>query len=167
MTKSTLNSLLAGGGLLATWLAVTPNTTVAPASPRPATPGAAAVRNVTADDLNAQAEKLAAHLATVPMRPAGRNPFRFGRTSATKTPASSAIAQIAAPAVPQPAPPSLSLSGIFTDKGKRGAIITGEGQLYLVTEGESVAGRYVVATVDGDAVTLRDDAGIEIRLLLH
>ena len=50
---------------------------------------------------------------------------------------------------------------------KRTAIISGDGQLYLVTEGEMVAGRYRVVTVDSDAVTLRDDAGTELRLSMH
>jgi hypothetical protein len=167
MTKSTWNGLLAGGGLLATWLAVNPTTTTPPASNVSATTGASAVRDVTADDLNVQAEKLTEHLGSVAQRPTGRNPFRFGRSTPAKAPAAVAIAPIAAPVAPQPVQPSLSLSGIATEKGKHTAIITGDGQLYVVKEGDPVAGRYRVVTVDGDAVTLRDDAGAEMRLLLH
>ena len=167
MTKSTWNGLLAGGGLLATWLAVNPNTTTPPASNVAATTHASAVRDVTADDLNAQAEKLTEHLGSVAQRPTGRNPFRFGRSTPTKAPAAAAVAPIAAPAAPQPVQPSLSLSGIATDNGKHTAIITGDGQLYVVKEGDPVAGRYHVATVDSEAVTLRDDAGAETRLSLH
>jgi hypothetical protein len=167
MTKSTLNGLLAGGGLLATWLAVNPNTTAPQASNVAAPARAGAVREVTAEDLNAQAATLAEHLGTAPLRPTERNPFRFGRATATKAPAVTAVAPILAPAAPVVAQPSLSLSGIATEKGKHTAIITGDGQLYVVKEGESVAGRYVVVTVDSDAVTLRDGAGTETRLVLR
>jgi hypothetical protein len=73
-------------------------------------------------------------------------------------------------APPGPAQPSLILSGIAESRIPRGtrrtAIISGGGQLYLVTEGDMVAGRYRVVTVDSDAVTLRDDNGTDIRLSL-
>ena len=163
MTKATWNSLLAGGGLLATWLAVTPNTTTPARSSLAAAPRTSVVRDVTADDLNLQESRLREHLGSAPLRPSGRNPFRFGGASEKprQTPAAPA-------AMAPPAPlPSLSLSGIATDKGTRSAIITGDGQLYLVKEGELVAGRYHVVTVDGDAVTLRSDSGEDLRLVLR
>ena len=76
------------------------------------------------------------------------------------------------PSVPaQPVQSPLTLSGIAgrnTPEGiQRTAIISGDGQLYLVTEGELVAGRLRVMTVDSDAVTLKDENGIETRLVLH
>src|SRR5438132_103762 len=78
MTKTTLNALLAGGGLVATWLAVTP-APAPPASNLAATPRASAAREVTVDDLNLQEARLREHLGAVPLRPTGRNPFRFGK----------------------------------------------------------------------------------------
>jgi hypothetical protein len=167
MTKTTVNALLAGGGLLATWLAVNPNTTTPPgANLATASRPPAAVRDVTMDDVNLQESRLREHLGNAPLRPSGRNPFRFGNGNAPRVPTQTAAAPAMAP-VPPPAQPSLSLSGIASDKGKRTAIITGEGQLYLVTEGEQFAGRYRAVAVDSDAVTLRDDAGTETRLTLH
>jgi hypothetical protein len=76
-----------------------------------------------------------------------------------------------APPVPlTPAPPTFTLSGIAernTPEGrKRTAIISGDGQLYLVGEGERVAGRYTVVTIDADAVLMRDQVGSELRLVL-
>ena len=52
----------------------------------------------------------------------------------------------------------LKLSGIAQKAGKRTAIISGDGQVYLVGEGDSVAGRYTVVTIDPEAVLLRDAA---------
>ena len=168
-TKSTLKTLwLTGGGLLATWLAVNPSTVTPPGSTLAVTPGATAVRQVTADDLNLQEATLRQHLGSVPLRPSSRNPFRFGSVSARETSRPTVVASAMAPALPAPEPSlSLSLSGMFTDGGKRTAIITGDGQLYLVKAGEQVAGRYRVVTVDSDAVTLRDDAGAETHLAFH
>jgi cytoskeletal protein RodZ len=168
MTKSTLNALLAGGGLLATWLAVNPNTTATrPRSSVAATTSTSAAREVSVDDLNLQEARLREHLGSAPLRPSARNPFRFGKAAASATPAHTAAAPAVAPTPSPAAQPPLSLSGIATDKGKRTAIISGEGQLYLVTEGERVAGRYQVVSVDSDTVTLRDDTGGETRLFLH
>jgi hypothetical protein len=167
MTKTTLNALLAGGGLLATWLAVTP-APKPPASNLAATPRTTAAREVTVDDLNLQEARLREHLGSIPLRPTGRNPFRFGKGSAeAPAPSPAAAAPIMAPAPSAPVAPPLSLSGIFNDKGKRTAILTSDSQLYLVKEGESFAGRYRMVTVDSDAVTIKDDSGTETRLVLH
>jgi hypothetical protein len=46
------------------------------------------------------------------------------------------------------------------------AIVTGDGQIYVAGEGESVAGRYTVIKVDPEAVLLRDAEGQEQRLIL-
>ena len=62
--------------------------------------------------------------------------------------------------------PVLRLSGIASDGAKRTAIISSEGQVYLVKEGDAVAGRYHVVSVDSDAATLRDDSGAEVTIEL-
>ena len=172
MTKPTLKTLLAGGGLVATWLAVTPSDTTAPkagvTTVERARPGGA----LLADDLAAEEAKLRRH-DNLPPRPSTRNPFRFGakQTAATLSHPGTAAAPLAPTEAAQPAQPSLSLSGIAERKTPQGpvrtAIISGEGQLYLVTEGEMVAGRYRVMTVESDAVTLGDERGAEIRLVMH
>jgi hypothetical protein len=173
MTRSTLKTLwLMGGGLLATWFAVTPeHTAPAPADPvsvqRPAV-----VRQLTSDGLSAQEMKLRLHLGSVPLRPAGRNPFRFGSTPAFPAPRHpAAVDATAASSAPPVAVPTLSLSGIAErktpDGATRTAIVTGDGQLYLVTEGDLVGGRYRVVRVDSDAVVLRDEGGAEVKLVLH
>lgn len=178
MMKPTLTWWLTGGGLLATWLAVTPATPPPAASPAARTDRSAPVRATTEDDLNAQEARLRQHLSMVPLRPSARNPFRFAKPASappqlgTPGAASSSPASPAAPTVTiASAQPSLSLSGVAerqTPQGRvRTAIISGGGQLYLVTEGDSLAGRYRVVTVDSDAVTLREENGAETRLVLH
>ena len=170
MTRTTLKALwVGGGGILATWIAVAPNHTV-PA----ATQQAAAVRQPsspnapTAEDLNTRTHKLRERSAAVTLRPSTRNPFRY--SSPKSAPRSSAPERVAeSPIVaPIPTPPSvmLKLSGVALRAGKRTAIIAGESQIYLVAEGDSVAGRYTVVKIDPESVLLRDDAGLEQRLVL-
>ena len=169
MTRTTLKALwVGGGGILATWLAVSPKHDV-PATQQPAAVRQPASANgPTAEDLNAQAIRLRERTAAVNLRPSKRNPFRY---SAPKAPQRSALVAAAQPLVPPPAvppPPSivLKLSGVAQKAGKRTAIIAGEGQIYLVAEGDSVAGRYTVIKIDPEAVLLRDDGGVEQRLIL-
>jgi hypothetical protein len=66
-----------------------------------------------------------------------------------------------APAAFSPPQPSLKLSGIAEDIGADGkplrtAIISGEGQLFMVREGESVSARYTVTKISEDVVELLD-----------
>lgn len=177
MTKSTLKALwLGGGGVLATWLAVTPNP-VAPTSAT--TPARSSVaREPTAEDLNAQADRLRSRTNALALRPSTRNPFRFNasrsappaadRFDSSRTPVPAAVA----PSPPAaPLPPPLKLSGVTekrTPQGaRRTAVISGAGQLYLAGVGETIAGRYTIVTIDPEAVVLRDENGDETRLLLR
>src|SRR5437870_421247 len=121
MTKSTLNTLLAGGGLLATWLAVTPNPTTPAGSSLAVTPRTSVSREVTMDDLNLQEARLREHLGSTPLRTSGRNPFRFGKGEPSETPAPAAAPVVMAPVAPAPVEPSLSFTGVANDKGKRTA----------------------------------------------
>jgi hypothetical protein len=170
MTKSTLKALwFGGGGLLATWLAVTPQENV------PATAPASGVERPTtsneprADDLNAQTDRLRDRTTPDTLRPSTRNPFRF---SSPKPQTPNKPPTIPEPAIANavlslaPPPPALRLAGVTQKAGHRTAVISGESQLYLVSEGDSVAGRYIVVTVDAEAVVLRDDTGTELRLAL-
>jgi hypothetical protein len=64
-------------------------------------------------------------------------------------------------AAPLVAQPSLKLAGIAEDPGpdgttQRTAIISGEGQLFMVKEGENVTPRYRVVKVSADVVELLD-----------
>ena len=172
MMKPTLKTLwLTGGAVLAAWLAVTPPTTAPGRSAATDAGKPAPVRAQTADDLDAQEARLRRYLDGVPLRASTRNPFRFAAKRAAETAQRSAAAGAPASMPAAPAQPSLSLSGIAEQKTPQGvirtAVISGEGQLYLVTEGEQVGTRYRVARVESDAVVLRDETGTDIRLVLH
>jgi hypothetical protein len=179
ITKTTINALkalVAGGGVAATWFAVAPTHGAPSASVATSVQRPAAIVEITAEDLNAQATKLREHL-NGQLSPSTRNPFRFGsaksvasHSGASSAARSSATAAAAAPLVAPP-PPSYTLAGIAEHNApegrKRTAVISGEGQLYLVTEGQVVGGRYTVVRVDAEAVLLRDQSGAELTLALR
>ncbi len=73
---------------------------------------------------------------------------------------------LASPVPVAPPAPVITLAGIAQTAGKRTAIITIAGQLYLVREGDSLAGRYAVVKIDAETVLVRDTNGAEQRLVL-
>jgi hypothetical protein len=174
ITRTTFKALVAGGGVLATWLAVGPNHGVAP-TPSIRNEGPASIRENAAEELNSEATKLRQHV-TGELRPSTRNPFRFGtpkseaRGNSSGSRSASAAASIPVVALVPPAP-AYTLAGIgersMPDGRRRTAVISGEGQLYVVTDGEIVAGRYTVVRIDSEAVLLRDTSGAELTLALH
>jgi hypothetical protein len=172
MTRTTLKALwVGGGGILATWLAVSPNQGVPVTPPATAVRGPASGKQPTAEHLNEQAARLRERSGAVTLRPSTRNPFRYAspKTSGSPRAARERGVQptIIEPPIPTaPPPPALKLSGIAQKAGKRTAIIFGDGQIYVVGEGESVAGRYTVIKIDPEAVLLRDASGAEQRLIL-
>jgi hypothetical protein len=107
------------------------------------------------------------HPTSTPRQP-GRNLFAF---RAAPPPAPPAIAPILPldNAAPTPALPSLKLAGIAEDVDGdiaiRTAIISGEGQLYMVKEGEEVTPRYRVTKISADVVELADLFDNSIRRL--
>ncbi len=175
MTKTALKALwLGGGGVLATWLAVTPNQGV-PSSTTPAAQRPAEAREASEADWKAQADRLRTRTAAVTPRGSARNPFRFiaPRTDADggDRAGSRPSAAVLEPTLPSaPSLPSLTLSGVaekVTPGGLvRTAVITSDGQIYLVGEGDSVGGRYTVVAIDREAVILRDTESAELRLSL-
>ena len=170
MTKTALKALwLGGGGLVATWFAVTPNQGV-PTSPPTALQKPAAPEEPSADELRAQAQRLRERTRAVTLSESTRNPFRFNGSKVTAGPRESgAPPAIVAPiAPPAPLPPPLTLNGVTgketPDGLRRTAVLSGDGQLYFVGEGDSVAGRFTVVKIDPEAVVLRDASGLETRL---
>lgn len=170
MTRTTLKALLGGASVLATWLAVSPNHGVPVTEPAAAVRRTASAAEPTAEELKLQAARLRNRTAAVTLRPSTRNPFRYGSPKSSAAPRASrervqpAAIEPAIQAAP-PAPP-LKLSGVAQKGATRTAILSGDGQIYVVGVGESVAGRYTVVTIDPEAVLLRDAAGVEQRLVL-
>jgi hypothetical protein len=107
--------------------------------------------------------------------PRPRNLFAFGAAVpkhdvAEKPPVDSAPPEVT-PALP-PAPPALKLVGLAEDTGPseptRTAIISGAGQLFVVTEGDAVTSRYRVASVSPGMVDLTDlQTGGTLRLVFN
>src|SRR5688500_12978681 len=173
MTRTTLKALwVGGGGILATWIAVSPDQGVPVTAPTTAVHRPASANEPTAEDLNAKTTRLRNRTGAVTLRPSTRNPFRYASprssTSSSAARERGVEPMVIEPTIPDaPQPPALKLSGIAQKAGKRSAIIVGDGQIYVVGEGELVAGRYTVIKVDPEAVLLRDTSGAEQRLVLQ
>jgi hypothetical protein len=156
------------GGALAVWLAsaATSNRTLRPPIIVPPSPidsrGAA-----LAEEVARLHERL--RPTATPNQPS-RNLFSFrsAPARALPPPAAPPPAIVEAPA-PQPAQPSLKLAGIAEDDGPNGpertAIIAGDGQLFMVKEGDAVTLRYRVAKISADVVELTDLTDNSVRRL--
>jgi hypothetical protein len=168
MTRTTLKALyFGGGGVLATWLAVSPTQGVRPASSAYSSQQSAAAAQPGAEQLNAQADRLRERTAAVTLRETTRNPFQFTSKPSGRVAQDRDVGPMAMPApIPMAPPPMFSLSGLAQKAGKRTAIISNNGQIYLAGEGESFAGRFTVIKIDPSTVLIRDDAGAEQRLVL-
>jgi hypothetical protein len=123
-------------------------------------------------DLAREIERLHERLAPVDTpRTPGRNLFAFRAMAARPA---APVAPAVRPALPDVAAvpialPPLKLSGIAEDAGADGpvriAFISGEGQLFMVKEGEAVTSRYRVTQISADVVELVDVADNSIRRL--
>ena len=149
------------GGALAAWLAgaATSNRTVAP--PIVAPPPPIEARGA---ELASEIAKLHDRLRPTAMpRQPGRNLFVYhaaAPAAGAPMPATKAALSEAVPLAAPAALPPLKLAGIGEDDGPDGplrvAFIAGDGQLFMVKEGESVTPRYRVTKISADVVELRD-----------
>ena len=161
-----------GGSVLATWLAVSPNHGVPVTEPAAAVRRPASAAEPTAEELNLQAGAAAQphcrrHAASVDAQSfqiryvkivcSARASRERERSTGRHRAGHSSRATLR---------PPLKLSGVAQKGATRTAILSGDGQIYVVGVGESVAGRYTVITIDPEAVLLRDAAGAEQRLVL-
>ncbi len=164
MSASRAAVLVVGGGLLAAWVAAAAG---GARSSAVATESARAVGARTADvPLPVGLDRLAARAATRrAYTPPRRNLFQFtGSRSAQAAQAGdafvAALASAAAAFVAAPPPPVWQLAGIAEsrdgDRIVRTAIISGQGTVFLVRDGEQLAGRFLVVRIESDTVALRD-----------
>src|SRR4051812_4527859 len=72
ITKTTFKALVAGGSVLATWLAVGPNHAGAPTSTSLSNQRPTSTREIPGEELNAEATRLRQHVAGE-LRPSTRN----------------------------------------------------------------------------------------------
>lgn len=157
------------GAALAAWLA-------GAATSNHAIPPAPVVQETSVEkrgaELAREIERLHERLApAVTPRSPGRNLFTF-RSMAVRAAPPAAAAPQAALTEFAPAPialPPLKLAGIAEDAGADGparmAFISGDGQLFMVKEGETVTPRYRVAKISADVVELTDVIDNSVRRL--
>ena len=156
--------IAAVGCALAAWLAgaATSNREIAP--PPISRTDAIEVRGA---ELASEIARLHERLRpTVSPHQPGRNLFAFHAATLRAMPPTPPAplpeprAALTEAAPPQPAQPSLKLSGIAEDAGPDGpvrlAFIAGEGQLFMVKEGDAVTSRYQVVKISPDVVELID-----------
>ncbi len=133
-------------------------------TPPAAEPSAPAETAGTANlgaEVQAQTARLRSRLAQAqPAAEPVRNPFMFAPRESARRPARSA-APLPEPAALPPAEPAIELVGVAEDRTKNGLVRTAivsslSGDLFLVKEGETLAGRYKVQAVGPDAVDLSD-----------
>ena len=138
----------------------------------------ASVPIVTHAPIDARGENLSKEIARLherlrpdatPRQP-GRNLFTFhsgARAAAPSMPETPKAALVDAP--PPMIAPSLKLVGLGEDVGPDGpvrtAFISGEGQLFIVKEGENVTPRYRVEKISADVVELVDLTDNTVRRL--
>jgi hypothetical protein len=163
--KRTTTIVVVGGALLA-WLAgaATSNREAALAPIVQTTP-----IDVRGAELASEIARLHERLRpSVSPRQPERNLFAFRAAPVRAMPPPPAPKAALTEAAPL-AQPSLKLAGIAEDPGPDGpvrtAIISGEGQLFMVKEGETVAVRYRVARISADVVELVDVNDNSVRRL--
>ena len=157
------------GGALIAWLAgaATSNRPLPPLPPTIKTPIEA--RGAALDDEIARLHERLRPSAS-PRLPT-RNLFAYRATAHAAPPAPLPPARPAVADAPPAAPslPPLKLAGIGEDEGPDGpvriAFISGEGQLFMVKEGEMVTPRYRVARIAADVVELQDVNDMTTRRL--
>ena len=168
-----------GGSLLVAWFSSAASLSLMRTPPRAYSEGqsVSAPTDGVAEVVQAQAHRLRQRMAAapVPQEPL-RNPFAFRAVPE----AAPVPARMRAPqpdgAVLEPAPPPeprLELAGIAEQRGENGPvrtamIATEANQLIMAGVGSAVGGRYTVAAIDGDGVSLTDLAtGRTRRLVLQ
>ena len=163
-----------GAVLMAAWLSSTAGVSPLPRTePVPRANADDPVMAALAADVQAQAARLRQRLATAPAPNTPiRNPFNFAERDAQAGKAGARMEARPPTAGAAPAVPDLELVllGIAEENTPAGlvrtAMIAGrEDELFLVTEGQQLAGRYSVGAVSADAVELKDLATGAIRRL--
>lgn len=160
-------TIVLGGGALAAWLAGAA-TSNRPASVPPLhrPPPIDARGAALAEEIARLRERL--RPSATPRAP-GRNLFRFQAAAAPPVALPAPVAPPIAPARALPAELPLRLSGIGEDPGAEGpvriAFISGDGQLYVVKEGDLVTPRYRVSKISADVVELIDTGDGSTRRL--
>jgi hypothetical protein len=160
--KRTATIVLVGGALAAWFAGAATSNRALPTPIIPKPPAIDASGAALAGEIARLHERL--RPSTTPRTPS-RNLFTFRPVPAPAAPVAAPRAALTEMPVALQAPtmPSLKLAGISEDSGDSGdsgpvrqAFISGEGQLFIVKEGEAVTARYKVARISSEVVELTD-----------
>jgi hypothetical protein len=178
MTLRRATLYIGGGSLLVAWFSSAASVSLMRTPKRAYSEGqsVAAPTDGVAEAVQAQSRRLRQRLATAPLpQQPLRNPFAF-RPAPSASPAPVPVRAAAEPAAMEPAipeEPRLELVGIAEQRTPAGAvrtamIATESNELLMASVGAAVLGRYTVAVIDGDGVTLTEVAtGRTRRLVLQ
>jgi hypothetical protein len=165
MTSRKTALCIAGGALFVAYLAAAnmPSQQADRSDPRVPPPEPVSTATL-ADEVRSQVTRLQSRMAQAPVPENNpRNPFAFGvvARAARAAPADIRAAVVDEPPAALVPPPALNLMGIaeesVTGGIRRTAVIGGDGDtIFMVTEGETVGGRYKVTKIGADAVELED-----------
>jgi len=157
--KRTATIVLVGGALAAWFAGAATSNRALPAPVIPKPPAIDVSGAALAGEISRLHERL--RPSTTPRTPS-RNLFTFRAAPAPAAPAAAPHAALTEMPIALQAPtmPALKLAGISEDSGDSGpirqAFISGEGQLFIVKEGESVTARYRVSRISSEVVELTD-----------
>jgi hypothetical protein len=173
MSAPRLAAWIFGLAVCTAWLASAAGVGRSRTAPRPLPrPAMDAQFTELAADVQTQAARLRDRLGQAPApSPQQRNPFTF---SPRPAPARQYTRPVAPPPElppPPPSEPTLSLLGVAEMPGAAGPVrtamvTTGAGDLIMVTAGQTLLGRYEVATVAMEAVQLKEIATGAVRTLV-
>jgi hypothetical protein len=147
-----------GVTLVTVWLVASG---LAPSRTPAAEPAAPVPAAETVPDRPTPVKRLRQRLATMPdARHRDRDPFHFAPRARTPAPAADDIDPPAGDPPPAIAKPRLQLLGIAQDardgRPVRTAVIGGMNQVFLVSEGDQMALRFLVKRVGADSVDVED-----------
>ena len=178
MTLRRATLYIGGGSLLVAWFSSAASVSLTRTPKRAFSEGqsVAAPTDGVAEAVQAQSRRLRLRLATAPLpQQPLRNPFAF-RPAPSASPAPMRVRAAAEPAAMEPVVPEeprLELVGIAEQRTPAGAvrtamIATESNELLMAPVGAAVLGRYTIAVIDGDGVTLTEVAtGRTRRLVLQ
>jgi hypothetical protein len=170
MTPARAATYFVGAILLAAWLASAAGVARPHLPPVPRRSAQAMQLDAVALTVQSQAARLRQRLAAAPtLQAPTRNPFTFAAREPAVAPAvhprTLAAPVVADSLLPEPA---LVLLGVAEEGSTRTAMVEFGGDLLMVTEGQTLVGRYHVAKVGADAIELVDlGTGATRRLFLR
>jgi hypothetical protein len=176
MTLRRATLYVGGGSLLVAWFSSAASLSLMRTPPRAfsESQSVSAPTDGVAEAVQAQTRRLRQRLATAPLpQQPLRNPFAFRAVPATPAPmrVRAVAAEPAAGEPLMPVEPRLELVGIAETRTPDGPmrtamIATESNDLLMAGIGGDVLGRYTVAAIDGDGVTLTEAATGRMRRLV-